>query len=285
MRVIEAFVGLEDNENAKELRKFLSPYSPSDYITLDREADIRLISLWAPIDEEYHRTPADVFFTKTVPLEDCDIVVDESGDENGRVMGCRVHIAEDYGQIVDKASADGELSYGVGLITVDNGLGDILWYSGIFVNRDDDYISLTNPVFTKKQIIQTDAVINSALETTASFMHTWYGIQIALLHPEIKDVFSRPKIEALHEPVTNAPQRKRKTKYIKKHIIRAEDIDAALKKASHGNANRKCLAWYVIGHWRTYKNGKKVFIAPYWKGVMRGLKRNTKGDERERIMA
>ena len=30
-----------------------------------------------------------------------------------------------------------------------------------------------------------------------------------------------------------------------------------------------CPCWGVIGHWRTYKTGKQVWIAPYRKGKER----------------
>ena len=31
----------------------------------------------------------------------------------------------------------------------------------------------------------------------------------------------------------------------------------------------QCPLWYVIGHWRTYSSGKKIFIKGYWKGPER----------------
>ena len=51
----------------------------------------------------------------------------------------------------------------------------------------------------------------------------------------------------------------------------------------HKKINRKCLCWYVIGHWREYKNGNKIFIQGYWKGALRNAKKNY-DDGRERII-
>jgi hypothetical protein len=42
------------------------------------------------------------------------------------------------------------------------------------------------------------------------------------------------------------------------------------------------MLWWVIGHWREYKNGKRVFIKGYWKGPGRYSKISPQ--ERERIV-
>ena len=44
---------------------------------------------------------------------------------------------------------------------------------------------------------------------------------------------------------------------------------------------RHTLVWYVIGHWRNYGSGKRVFIQPYWKGALRNLKMSLDGRDRE----
>ena len=44
---------------------------------------------------------------------------------------------------------------------------------------------------------------------------------------------------------------------------------------------RHALLWHVIGHWRTYKSGKKVFVQPYWKGALREVKNMEEARERE----
>ena len=71
--------------------------------------------------------------------------------------------------------------------------------------------------------------------------------------------------------------KKKPLRYIKRHILNAEE----LKKRIHGENNfqRHTLVWYVIGHWRKYADGRKIFIQPYWKGALRELKN---GEIRER---
>ena len=103
-----------------------------------------------------------------------------------------------------------------------------------------------------------------------TFMSTWYGVQIAHLHPQVKEVFQNPARVHVEAKQAKVKQKRRKVKYIKRHVI---SIDALNRIATDGETtNRKCLAWYVTGHWRTYKDGKKVFVNPYWKGAVRGLK-------------
>ena len=75
--------------------------------------------------------------------------------------------------------------------------------------------------------------------------------------------------------------KKRPLRYIKRHIINADDFTEKL----HGNRSfqRHTLVWYVIGHWRAYSNGKKVFIKPYWKGALRDTK-SANAREREIVL-
>ena len=113
-------------------------------------------------------------------------------------------------------------------------------------------------------------------------LETWYGIQIALLHPAVKSVFKFPARTT--EPGASSSQKphKRKAKYIRKHYITLDKLEEVSNSKEKRKINRKCLAWYVIGHWRTYEDGKKVFVMPYWKGALRNMKQNADSDDRER---
>ena len=67
----------------------------------------------------------------------------------------------------------------------------------------------------------------------------------------------------------------KRTKYIEYHRFNTEDIKEGIYGSKNSQYNRKTMVWYVIGHWRYYKNtGKKIFINPYWKGPMREIKNN-----------
>jgi hypothetical protein len=112
-----------------------------------------------------------------------------------------------------------------------------------------------------------------------SMLETWYGIQIALLHPLVKDVFSKPRTVPLNTGSAKAKNcGKRRVRYVKKHVINPGQIEKAL---CGGGAVRHTLVWYVIGHWRKFADGRKVFIKPYWKGALREIKRSMTDRERE----
>lgn len=106
----------------------------------------------------------------------------------------------------------------------------------------------------------------------------WCTIQICLLHPQCKVLFSNPRMEKERTRYKTADgERRRYTWYVKKHII--GEVDA---KNTKQEIKRHCQCWFVVGHWRQYKSGKKIFINGYWKGPMRHMKKNLdKGRERK----
>lgn len=114
----------------------------------------------------------------------------------------------------------------------------------------------------------------------SSFLLTWYGLQVGLLHPPIKHVIcsgSRSRIREMKK-YNQIPVRK-PVFTCRVHNISLADVKDARKQA---DIDRKTMLWYVIGHWRYYANGKQVFVKPYWKGPLRGTKQNT--ETRERIL-
>lgn len=113
----------------------------------------------------------------------------------------------------------------------------------------------------------------------------WYGINVMMLNPEIKDfAFSETrKAKAPKNKIIQGKQernqRKRKAKYVKYKYLN-NDILTSEKSP----LVRKTLCWYVIGHYRTYKKtGKRIWIKGYWKGPMRKAHKNF-DEGRERIL-
>ena len=115
------------------------------------------------------------------------------------------------------------------------------------------------------------------------YLITWYGIQIALLHPTVKDVFQNPMSEAIYTPAGKKGKHRRFVRYIRRHVINADDIHQATCCSSR-EFERHTLVWYVIGHWRHYADGKRVFIQPYWKGALRQLKMSLDGRDRSIVL-
>ena len=127
--------------------------------------------------------------------------------------------------------------------------------------------------------LQQETPLREFMSQAASFLMTWYGIQAGLLHPTIKDVLTQSTRHRAHEtkkynqiPVT------RPVFTCRLHTVNIDDVRTAKKQA---DIDRKTMLWYVIGHWRHYQNGKRVFVQPYWKGPLRETKN---AETRERVL-
>lgn len=263
--------------------------SPSDIITLTRKEDLFLLELWmgeGKVDD-IHYTPSDIVFADTIPMTDCIIEIDERGYfENGQIVRYRVIIFEEEVKTAkEKAEAHPDMQLVIGAIIMDNPVSNV-FYLPIVVSARSIYGLGVCPIAKNEK---ADLLYNNAeaLRVVADGMppllFTWYGIQIALLHPDVKEVFKHPSRQIANAG-TGKGERQRKVKYIRKHILKLEELENAAHTNEARKYNRKCLVWYVIGHWREYPTGKRVFIKPYWKGVLRQTKRNMDGDDRIRII-
>ena len=115
-----------------------------------------------------------------------------------------------------------------------------------------------------------------------SILKLWYGIQVSLLNPVIKEGFHR-ETQLVEKPTTTTNKKNLKKPPIryKKVVYLTDDFinsDERIKKIF----TRKTQCWYVTGHWRNQatKDGhKRIFIQGYWKGISRDTKT---ADPRER---
>ena len=108
--------------------------------------------------------------------------------------------------------------------------------------------------------------------TSVSYLLTWYGIQLSMLHPVVKEIYAngqRLKRRSV-DPFIDKKSIKQPTKYIKRHVIIDENfVETAYKDAGY-TYERKTMLWWVSGHWHTYgKNKEKKFVKGYWKGPLR----------------
>ena len=116
----------------------------------------------------------------------------------------------------------------------------------------------------------------------SNFIRWWYFIQVCLTNPPIRERFaalSRTKTI----PKGDTPKKRGAVRYVKTHYLDPEEW--GIIKRSESGRTYTCLAWYVIGHWREYKNGHRVFIKPYWKGTMRNSIEEAGDVSRNRIVA
>lgn len=252
----------------------------SDRICLKKDDDIAICDLWQKsCSLPMGSIPSDLFFAGKIPLMDCEIVVDETEDPDGLVCEYRVVVYPDYrdrireadGCAVDVAAVVFKLKTYTFFMPIRVCEGVDVLMSGPLGYHDvpDELLELC-----KKEWTQMDAV-----KMGYQFLITWYGIQVALLHPTVKDVFRNPTTVPVYTSGSRQGKGRRVVRYIRKHVINAEGLRAA--SCTGREYERHTLVWYVIGHWRNYGSGKRVFIQPYWKGALRNLKMSLDGRDRE----
>lgn len=275
----------------------LSISNPSDNIKLTRDSDSKLTSLWTNgnkthvVNDKLY-IPSDLFFAETIPLMDCKIIIDERGHiingMNGIICKYRVSIFDDYKHIIDNQPENDVVIVGAVIMEWDEVNGNL--FLPICVTKGIDFILFGGVGWNKiRQSAKDNLSKNKSLammqQWGISMLETWYGIQIALLHPTVREVFKNPKTIPEHkETNTNKKKRKNKVRYVKSHVLDPIELDKLIYGETQGDKKtikRQALVWYVIGHWRTYKDGKKVFVQPYWKGALRELKKAMPERERE----
>lgn len=253
---------------------------PSDYIELSVEEDHFLIDLWETSTKNVS-IPADIFFARTIPLMDCIISVNEESI-GGWECKYRVIIFDDYADLIkDTKETDQGVIVGVVYQVIDNPTipHNRLFFIPIVICPGSDCVCNCNIGYFHKnptEVFARNKTFEALGQTMVSLLETWYGIQIALLHPAVKDVFVHPQMireDRVIKPKASGKQ-KRKVKYIRKHVLTVDNLEKTARPYGDHSINRKCLAWYVVGHWRHYKDGKKIFVMPYWKGALRHMKQN-----------
>jgi len=287
---------LTEEENASFFRH-LGSTSPTDHITLTRDGDLKILSLWSGkkiVDIQNGvmgvGIPSDIFFAGTIPLLDCIITVDEQNyfDGYGTLTQCQISIFQDYQERIFLAQESDDICVGV-LVPEFFNVESIGIIIPIKIQKGINYMFGNSVGWQKgcKEILEDfisyphDNNSKYIAMMGAEWISTWYGIQIALLHPTVKEIFNKPQRTTYNIKEAKVKHKsKRKVRYIKRHVLDA----ARLEKLIHGEGkiNRRALIWPVIGHWRTLKSGKKIFIQPYWKGELKEMKKAA--EERERII-
>lgn len=132
----------------------------------------------------------------------------------------------------------------------------------------------------------TEYLLMTVKETTGNFIQIFSEINLALLNPYFEAVImeSSTKIPTNDNATskkknTNTHNKRVKIRYVRK--LRIGDIE---EKCQKRGITRHAQIWYVTGHWRQYKSGKRIFIQGYWKGALRETK-NCEAREREMMYA
>lgn len=285
---------------------------PSDEILLDRKAYNTLCNYVAPMcykptlhskeledmqgkDNLVNFIPADLLFSKTLPLKAFRVIwADEEGG-----MDVTFSIKENYTDIIDDLTFG--KSFFVGKVKINschakgekpdknffaNSIGVIV------VKHQENALGFLSLPSTEHLYYNYSLMPNNKLKREYQRylekmlfenLLLWYAVQISMLNPVTKELFAKPKITKYSIKPKGGKDKKRKIAYKRIYTINAEELENSIYGGDK-SFNRKCLCWYVIGHWREYKNGKKVFIQGFWKGALRETKKNY-DEGRERIIA
>lgn len=93
----------------------------------------------------------------------------------------------------------------------------------------------------------------------------YLAIQEMLIHKPTVFVESKPTTTHTVQTGNGSNSKKNKVHVVKVIRLNAEELEKAIK----GHKEIKCPCWGVMGHYRNYKSGKKVWIKPYKKGKER----------------
>jgi len=263
----------------KELNDLLSVSSPSDYIVYDKETynifnNYLTKSLEIKRDVFYQQIPNDIFVAKTIPLPD---VVFKSSFDNEDSSDLYIRCVYVQDKLIIAIFRKGELGSAV-IAKQDSDSTYALDGANIYIEDLNFY----DDIIIQDYKIEVRWVILGV--ATHVFAH-WYALQIMMLNPVIKErLFEKDRKEKL--PVSSiyilgkeeAPKsKKRKAKYIKYQKISKVILKSDILRKKH------TLCWYVIGHYRHYKNGTKSWVNGYWKGPLRELQKNL-DEGRERLI-
>lgn len=233
--------------------------------------------------------PSDLIVTNMIPLRNLKLTLVL---KNNEVFEAKFHIFNDY--TPEDIEKEGSKSVGVlelsddvfTLIDVECGK-NIIFHGRCGFRYDDNktYLRVLGDhiEFVAKKYREESDFDAFVSRYTGMMMEVFYVIQVAMLHPITKQLFRKPSLYPVKSSGMNSSSKKKRiTRYVKKYYINPLEVDSVTNRESGISKTYSCLAWYVCGHWRTYKNGSKVFIQPYWKGAMRNERQYVKNIERTR---
>lgn len=242
---------------AERVALWLRVNHPSDEIVLDEPAFAELRNFYDRVDTSGDAM-YDIIVSRTIPLEDFRLIISPEGVSPNTMRF--VMVVNEYDDWESLPDGDTIL---VGAIQAsENGR-----YALLGVSKGDMKLHVSDRIYN----INGEEVSDIGEMDLNNLWNTWCAIQLALLHPKVKEVFSHPRKvkQYTREKDPETGKRKRVVRYVKRHDLNGKEVHNKLKEI-----NRHCLCWYVIGHWRHYKNGKSVYIKGYWKGELRELERN-----------
>ena len=141
----------------------------------------------------------------------------------------------------------------------------IVFFSVHFFNEDGEEIGTA----TGNQTIfrSDDPRLTNASEDEQWFEDAFIALRRVYVAVQ-ETMINRPEVFYCSHRRTHTTHSGKKGKRRKKvRVIRRICINRnELTKYASSGKHMMCACWGVTGHWRTYKNGKKIWIEPYRKG-------------------
>ena len=281
-------VKILDQDWMNRVQKFLDTVPASDCIETDFNTLSKIRHLWT--EEEafntYGSIPNDLFLSNTIPITSLEFLIKDGVpslplDVNRGQTSLRFRV-----DIVDKEDwetrdVDGDELIYVGSVCIYmSGRDDLILFSPIVLTLGDgiSYLPWIHEMgfvgegwsYTSKKMMSEAIPGGYHAKIMSELLSCWYSTQIAMLHPQLKEVVSKVKGKTKRK-IKDSTSGIRKTCYVKTHYVTEGEIDRAIE--SH-ERSYKCPAWYVTGHHRIYSSGKTGWVRGYWKGVLRDTKMN-----------
>lgn len=281
----------------------------SDKVTLTRKAHMKLLSMWYSRNQDKFSgiIPADIYINRDdqkIPIEDC--IIELESNEPGKYDIFRIKLFTRV--ILDQLNAAIQSVPESKTEWDSQVIGAITWkhhdatkcetVAKLIYDEAGNAITIVTPFLSNEIESRTPDEwqeclkysIKSKEDLSAIYegLQAWYSVQIALLNPILKTCVIEDTKKVARSPDYGSKKRKSKVMYMKVKYVSEESINTALTiEHTPGKRKivRKTMAWYVIGHYRTYKSGKRTWVRPHWRGPLRALMMPEDGKPRERVIA
>lgn len=230
--------------------KELNVYPIQDEVVIDWPSAVMLLR-YCGLSVEKNQTPIDLFVQNLLPLPSLRM----------KCVGPEAEMLGAYTDFLKTENTEIGSSKQEMLVTL-NRNGEKITEGIAYKNADDSNLINLLSVEGGANLYLTCWAIEKDDIVTISLYSIYYAIQHALLHPVIRS-------RAFVGGYTEQGKRVKKIKSNNKVAYVKYDFTGPKVKKTFRAIERKCQIWWVIGHWRTLKTGKRVFINGYWKGPQR----------------
>lgn len=274
----------DDISNA-ELGREIDSSQPSDVISINSALESKNLLDSVQLN---NGIPSDLFFKGTISLLDFVLrfKIDYSADD---VISCRLIVFQNYKAELYGAKKSETFIVGAVVIPLKHEpyVGEKVEHSllavPMVVQEGSEFVAYSQCIgyagMSKKNIyryLNKTLDVVDLVDVSNYAMEYWYAIQTALLNPPILERVRRNSKND-HDCAVNSLNHSKNSKVAYLKYINVSDLIGGDSRKYERHTHK----WNVIGHFRQYASGKKIWIDPYEKGTERNLD-STHRDIRER---